>query len=916
MHVKGAPDTDTIPPPASTEEALQREVEGLRARTRELEETIDAIRRGEVDAIVVAEGGEHRVYSLDGAEHPYRVLVERIQEGAVTLTAAGLILFANESFARMLNRPLPDVLGTPFGDHIPLRDRERFAALLGDASTGVGRGELHVCSGTGTMPVALSLTPIQDGDRTTIGVVVTDRRQDHARLRLQGRMLDSVMDAVTAVDPNGTIIYWNAAAERLFGWTAAEMIGRTVDETFNPDLVEDERRFFERLLAGEAWSGEHLARHRDGRRFPVQASQAPVYDDDGTLVAIIGTSHDITERKQTETAMRESEARLRAVLDGSPDPIFLKDRESRLLMANPATFAVIGKPAEACLGRTDEEFYDNPADGRAIMENDRRIMASGLTESVEETVSVPYGPRYYLSIKAPYRDAAGTVIGLIGTTRDITDHKRFERALAESEADARSFIENLVDACAICETVCGADGIPTDIRMADVNHALARAMGLPPSAIVGRTAFELLPDLDPFWVDRFLEVGRTGAAVEIEEPFPAFGRWYRVVGFPVRGGRTAVLFRDITERKTTEEALRESEERLRLAQVSANVGVWDWDVRTGRQTYTPELLQLYGLAKDLIYDYDLWRAHVHPDDIERAERERDAALARGEPFDLEFRIVTPSGEVRWLASMGRGVYDDQGALVRVLGVNIDLTERKESELGLALYADRLTSSNEELQRFAYVASHDLQEPLRSIVSFSQLLERRYRGQLDADADEYIAFIVEGGNRMQRLIADLLQVSRVETQAKELVPTDAGIVVAGALAVLDPSLQETGATVTVGPLPTVMADAAQLEQVFMNLVSNAIKYRRPDVPLEIAISARRLDGMVEFAVADNGIGIEPEYFDRIFEMFRRLHTHDQYEGTGIGLAVVKKIVERHGGTIRVESMPPGEGSTFFFTLPAA
>ena len=246
---------------------------------------------------------------------------------------------------------------------------------------------------------------------------------------------------------------------------------------------------------------------------------------------------------------------------------------------------------------------------------------------------------------------------------------------------------------------------------------------------------------------------------------------------------------------------------------------------------------------------------------------------------------------------------------------LDITSLRESERALGTYMDDLQRSNEELQRFAYVASHDLQEPLRSIISFTQLLERRYKGRLDADADEFIAFIVEGGNRMQRLIEDLLQLSRVETKARPLVPTNTGEVVADVLQLMEASIREAGATVEVGDLPTVMADAAQLAQVFTNLVGNALKYRRPDVPPEVRISAERAGRFWRFAVADNGIGIEAEYFDRIFVIFQRLHTREEYEGTGIGLAVVRKIVERHGGRIWVESTP-GEGSTFFFTLQAA
>ncbi|MEN6341856.1 MAG: ATP-binding protein [Methanospirillum sp.] len=239
----------------------------------------------------------------------------------------------------------------------------------------------------------------------------------------------------------------------------------------------------------------------------------------------------------------------------------------------------------------------------------------------------------------------------------------------------------------------------------------------------------------------------------------------------------------------------------------------------------------------------------------------------------------------------------------------------DAEARVRQHGDALARSNEELQRFAYVASHDLQEPLRSIVSFSQLLERRYKGKLDSDADEYIRFIVEGGTRMQMLITDLLQLSRVETRGRPFERVEAGELLADVLRNIGHGIEETGGRIEAGSLPSVFGDPVQLEQVFANLIGNAIKYRRDGVPPVIRISAEREGRFWRFAVADNGIGIEAEYFDRIFEMFQRLHTHDEFSGTGIGLAVVKKIVERHGGRVWVESTPGG-GSTFFFTLPAA
>ena len=228
----------------------------------------------------------------------------------------------------------------------------------------------------------------------------------------------------------------------------------------------------------------------------------------------------------------------------------------------------------------------------------------------------------------------------------------------------------------------------------------------------------------------------------------------------------------------------------------------------------------------------------------------------------------------------------------------------------------LKRSNTDLEQFAYVASHDLQEPLRMISSYTQLLAKRYRGQLDERADQYIHFAVDGATRMQALIEDLLQFSRVGTRPIALIPTDAGVVLQNALRTHELAIQAAKAEVIVAPMPTVFADSGQLEQVLSNLIGNAIKFRRAGVPHQIKISAQReSEELWRFTVSDNGIGIEPEYFERIFTIFQRLNTRESYSGSGIGLAIVKRIIERHGGTVWLESTP-NFGTEFHFTLQAA
>ena len=242
----------------------------------------------------------------------------------------------------------------------------------------------------------------------------------------------------------------------------------------------------------------------------------------------------------------------------------------------------------------------------------------------------------------------------------------------------------------------------------------------------------------------------------------------------------------------------------------------------------------------------------------------------------------------------------------------DITERKQAQEQLERYAAELERSNQELQQFAYVASHDLQEPLRMVVSYLQLLEQRYKGRLDTDADEFIGYAVDGASRMQTLLYDLLAYSRVVTRGRSFEPADCQEVLGQTLANLKVAIEESGAQVTHDDLPSVMADGTQLGQLFQNLIGNAIKFRGDRRP-EVHVGAVQGKGEWVFSVRDNGIGIASQHMDRIFLIFQRLHTRGKYPGTGIGLAICKRIVERHGGRIWVES-EPGKGSTFYFTIP--
>jgi light-regulated signal transduction histidine kinase (bacteriophytochrome) len=248
----------------------------------------------------------------------------------------------------------------------------------------------------------------------------------------------------------------------------------------------------------------------------------------------------------------------------------------------------------------------------------------------------------------------------------------------------------------------------------------------------------------------------------------------------------------------------------------------------------------------------------------------------------------------------------------VISIIRDISERREWEEALARRSAELEQSNAELQQFAYVASHDLQEPLRMVVSFLELLKRRYVGKLDHEADEFIQFAVDGGLRMQQLIQDLLRYSRTGSRELAVELVDSGEVLDEAMVGLGPAIADSKARVMHGDLPHVQADRVQLGQLFQNLIANGIKFHGDAAP-RVEVGAERAAGGWVFSVRDNGIGIPPDQMDRIFRVFQRLHSQSEYPGSGIGLAICKRIVERHGGRIWVDSMP-GKGTTFFFTIP--
>lgn len=491
----------------------------------------------------------------------------------------------------------------------------------------------------------------------------------------------------------------------------------------------------------------------------------------------------------------------------------------------------------------------------------------------------------------------------------LVEHQRSGAVLRAQE----EMLDDLLGRCAIAQQRLGQDG-----RIQWVNRIGLELLGARAEDCLGRHFGEFIAD--PVQAD---DLGRLLAGSTEPQSrtvrLRCRGGEARTVLFTIYpalpGGAphaTRCLIHDISAATRMESTLRDSREQLTLALDAAALGTWHCELPLGgRLAWDAQCRAHFGLEPTEEVGFELFFDRIHPEDRALVKEAFARTVQERTPLDLDFRARSRGGEVRWLRMIGRVNADRLDAPSRIDGITIDQTARKSAELALAVQAGELARSNAELEQFAYIASHDLQEPLRMITSYLQILESRYGALFDDKARSYFAFVSGGAGRMRALINALLEYSRIGSQPVAMETIDAAIPLRDALANLDAQLAATQPRLHFAGLPVVRADRVQLAQLFQNLISNALKFRSARTP-EVRITARDGGARWIFAVVDNGIGIDPQHQDRIFKIFQRLHADEQYPGSGIGLATCRKIVERHHGHIEVESRL-GEGSVFTFTL---
>jgi len=517
----------------------------------------------------------------------------------------------------------------------------------------------------------------------------------------------------------------------------------------------------------------------------------------------------------------------------------------------------------------------------------------------------------------PTLDKTGSLIRIDGVTNDISDRKLAEIELEKSFSVIEATLESTADGILV------VDIIGNIVRF---NNKFLELWRMPRKMLKNSDDEKLIAFMSDQvtnqeeFAAQIKDLYKLGEQVysdliyfKDERVFERFSQPQMINGKAV--GRVW-SFRDVTESKKSEIAILISNERYNLVAKATNDIIWDWDLLTGEIIRSKSnMKKLFGYNAEVdINNASFWNAQVHPQDLPKVTEKFALVFSNSleEYIDMEYRFRKADGTYAYVYDKGYIVRNKDGKAIRMIGSCQNITKLKESELQLQKHVKELAISNEELEQFAYVASHDLQEPLRMVTSFLTQLDKKYGTVLDEKGKKYIEFAVDGAKRMRQIILDLLEYSRAGRTMDSMENIDLNELIQEIQTLNMKKIEERKAVIIFDELPQIYGHSSPLRQVFQNLISNALKYSKDDIPAKINIIAEELKQHWQFAVTDNGIGIEQEYFDKIFIIFQRLHNKDEYSGTGMGLAITKKIIENLGGKIWLSS-EEGKGSTFYFTI---
>jgi len=866
-------------------------------------------------------------------------LVNAIDDGIYQLDAEGRFVAINDALVSITGYPRSDLLGEHVSTVIGGPDAKRLErAIQTRLEEGIDPDTtfnlvLETAAGD-SVPCELRLSLlVDDGDHEgTVGVVRAVDNHDQTNERLPSvwtasdsiaSVIDEANVGVFVLDDTFDVVWADETIEEYFGLVRGEIIGRD-----KPTLIRETIRG--RLADPETFAQTVLATYEDNtsvEQFECRVTagtdreerwlehRSKPIESGPYAGGRIELYYDITDRKEAQQARQESEKRFQSLVDAVDEyAIFMLDPDGYIRSWNEGAERIKGYSASESIGEHFSTFYteDDQEDG-VPERNLMRARETGTAEDEGWRVRSD-GSRFWanVTITAIYDD--GELQGYAKITRDMTERREQEQRLRREHDLSERILETSPVGIAV---------VNSDRSAARANERMGELLDLsddePAYTTAQRDMYdengELLP-IEERPVPRVFETGNPVIDREIRLHRADGPQWLSINARPITNEHgeieqvveTATDITDLKElARRRKRELEERERELDAVRLATNL------LKTGDQP-APDLLREFVTSLRQFFQYPERTAvrvsvgddEVTTDTYEPLERRITASSTTANGIPIAIDVVLHDGS-ELAADDAAGFSDEERELLETLATLLKLYfDRRE-------YIEELQASNERLEQFAYAASHDLQEPLRMVTSYLQLIENRYGEALDEDGEEFLDYAIDGAERMREMIDGLLEYSRVETCGDPFETVDLDTVLSDVLEDLQLSIEEHDAEITAESLPTIVGDASQLRQVFQNLLDNAIEYSG-DEPPRVHIAAERTGNEWTISVRDGGIGIDPDHEERVFEVFHRLHTHEEHAGTGIGLAHCRRIVERHDGEIWIDS-EPGEGTTVSFTLPA-
>jgi PAS domain S-box-containing protein len=870
--------------------------------------------------------------SIKKSEMFFRVLIEKSKEMITLGNREGEIVYASPFVTIALGYSAEELIDTQLydivhPDDIPQFRKSRDKLLENPGSSFDFRhrrkhknGNWVWCEGTITNmldepavnAMVTNFRDISERKRAEQDILDANENLKKALNDLQ-KIMDASLDMICSIDEQGTFVKVSKASSSILGYQPDELIGTNfIDLVAKEDVTRT-------LNTDSGIKGgfpvpvfENRYRHKEGNI--VDMLWSANWDANDKMIYCI--AKDITERKNAEKQQEFDRNNLDALINTTNDHIWSVDRELNLITFNQefnrvamqrsgrkiekgSNIRALGFPAEF------EERHKRAFAGEIFTEVDH------VTTPVEKWIEVSFYP-------IRERDE---VVGTACYASDITKEKEAERQLGKSEMFSRGILNALSSHIAVVDNQGNIVRVNESWRRFGIENGVTTLE----RCGEGSNYFDMCEQAAKAGDETATEVLRgmkdviSGQIPQFYLEYPCYTPskqlWFglRAMKFESYEPMIVVSHLDISERKIAEKKLVDSESRLKEAQDIARVGNFELDMLNYTEVWSDEMFKILGIVPhEVTPSMGLFLSFIHPEDKDFLQKGFSECMRtlQGLPFD--FRFIRKDGSIRY--GYTQAVFElskDQKPL-RLFGILQDVTDKKLAEIERTKIFNELQLRNSELEQFAYVASHDLQEPLRMITSFMNLLEKKYSALLDEKGKQYIDFAVDGAKRMREIILDLLNFSRVGKTEDELEKVDFNHLMNEIVALYRRRIQEVGACILFENLPSIRTYKTPIRQVLQNLVSNSLKYCKANEPPVIKIDCIETPSHFEFSVKDNGIGIASEYFDKIFIIFQRLHNKNEYSGTGMGLAIVKKIVENLGGKIWVES-EEGKGSTFFFTL---